>query len=680
MEETPEMNNNNFEKPMHGKMEIRTSNIGSSENPLQKEQIEVSDPCFNYFQNNENSIVFQFNGAEIENVYLELKNSCKFVICILAQDDSYFTSSLLNKTLNGIKYNLSGINKLIEPENILICVFFNEIKSNNLFNEEEKFLLNDKLPYILSRKIYNIDSDTINIHCFGKLDSFTEVEILMLYYSTIIKQLKPNNNIIFSAVMKNGVVLNNNSLDSVLKASFFSRQKHSIVVPLLQDAEPQNLFGQIKSYERFHFNIYNMNYYNMTSSVPISSLFNVMTIDDKLSNELRHFYTEIHTSATLDYHDYRLSLYLLEYNYKIIYYNEKPLGNIHYPDETENPICNYKKYWLKRYTGYYGNFFHIINMLLNCNVCNAVKKVFLFFNIIGMAIEFIYPSLSCMVIYTIFYEAFDTYDILPATFCTMLYLFILVCNGANSLISNDSQKTYRSNLLFYFFMEAYYLFIILCSIIAMDNIKKNRNHDPYKFNNAAISCIIIFVFIPSIFPILMNIGKFIVNIVPMILYLFLGAPSSSSNFNICKILNASDSAGGVNSKDRKGIYIISYFLINLFFGSLTLFNYTREKRVKAVMGFGIFFVVYNFFKMAAICMSLLSKASEITNASDSAIKNNLFNNAYQNNYGSSIENNQNNSINNNSTNYNNNNNFNNNMSNNASNNNNYENNIDNDYE
>ena len=201
----------------------------------------------------------------------------------------------------------------------------------------------------------------------------------------------------------------------------------------------------------------------------------------------------------------------------------------------------------------------------------------------------------------------------------------------------------------------------------MDNIKKNRNHDPYKFNNAAISCIIIFVFIPSIFPILMNIGKFIVNIVPMILYLFLGAPSSSSNFNICKILNASDSAGGVNSKDRKGIYIISYFLINLFFGSLTLFNYTREKRVKAVMGFGIFFVIYNFFKMAAICMSLSSKASEITNASDSAIKNNLFNNAYQNNYGSGMDN-QSNSINNNNNN------------NNMSNNNEYPSNIDNAYD
>ncbi len=197
----------------------------------------------------------------------------------------------------------------------MICVFFNEIKGNLIFNEEEKYQLNIKLSYILSRKVYIVDdSSPINIHCFWKMDNFTEVEILKFYYSILIKQLKPDNNIIFSIVMKNGVVLNDNSLDSILKVSFFSRQKHSIVVPLLQDAEPQNLFGQIKSYERFHFNIYNMNYYNMTSSVPISSLFNVMTIDDKLTKEGRHFYTEIHTSKNLDYQDYILILDKLECN------------------------------------------------------------------------------------------------------------------------------------------------------------------------------------------------------------------------------------------------------------------------------------------------------------------------------------------------------------------------------
>ena len=670
MDETPEMNNH-AEKPIHGKMEINASNMGSSENPIQKEQIEISNAQFDFLQSNDISVAFNYNGAEIENIYLDLKNSCKYVICILAKDDTYFSSDLLKKTLNAIKYNLPGINKLIEPENILICIFFNEINNDSIFKEEEKYLLNYKLQYLLSRKIFSIDSDTINIHCFCKIDNFTEVEILKLFYSVIIKQLKPNNNIIFSSVLKNGVVINDNSLDTLLKVSFFSRQLHSIVVPLLQDAEPKNLFGQIKSYERFHFNIYNMNFYNMSCSVPISSLFNVMTIDDKLVFELKDFYAEMNTNSNIDYHDYKLSLYLYQHNHKIIYYNVKPMGTVNYLDNSENPLSDYKKYWVGRYSGYYGNFFGIINMLLNCSVCNLVKKVLLFFDIIGMMIDFIFPSLSVMVIYTIFFEAFDTHDIFPAVFCTMLYLFILICNGVNSLISKDSQKSYKSNLAFYFFMEIYYLFIILCAIIAMDNIKKNRENDPYKFNDAAISCIIIFTFIPSILPIIMNMGKFFDNILPMCLYLFLGAPSSSSNFNICKILNASDSSGGINIKERKGVYIISFFLINLFFGSLTLYNNTRKKRVEAVMGFGIFYVIYNFFKMMAICMSLLSKDSDVANVSDSAIKNNLFNNAYQNNYGSSMEN-QNNSINNNSNN-------NNNISNNVSNNN-YGNNIENDYE
>ena len=670
MDETPEMNNH-AEKPIHGKMEINASNMGSSENPIQKEQIEISNAQFDFLQSNDISVAFNYNGAEIENIYLDLKNSCKYVICILAKDDTYFSSDLLKKTLNAIKYNLPGINKLIEPENILICIFFNEINNDSIFKEEEKYLLNYKLQYLLSRKIFSIDSDTINIHCFCKIDNFTEVEILKLFYSVLIKQLKPNNNIIFSSVLKNGVVINDNSLDTLLKVSFFSRQLHSIVVPLLQDAEPKNLFGQIKSYERFHFNIYNMNFYNMSCSVPISSLFNVMTIDDKLVFELKDFYAEMNTNSNIDYHDYKLSLYLYQHNHKIIYYNVKPMGTVNYLDNSENPLSDYKKYWVGRYSGYYGNFFGIINMLLNCSACNLVKKVLLFFDIIGMMIDFIFPSLSVMVIYTIFFEAFDTHDIFPAVFCTMLYLFILICNGVNSLISKDSQKSYKSNLAFYFFMEIYYLFIILCAIIAMDNIKKNRENDPYKFNDAAISCIIIFTFIPSILPIIMNMGKFFDNILPMCLYLFLGAPSSSSNFNICKILNASDSSGGINIKERKGVYIISFFLINLFFGSLTLYNNTRKKRVEAVMGFGIFYVIYNFFKMMAICMSLLSKDSDVANVSDSAIKNNLFNNAYQNNYGSSMEN-QNNSINNNSNN-------NNNISNNVSNNN-YGNNIENDYE
>ena len=655
MQETPEIENNNINnKPLHGKINMDSINLGESNNPLQKS--EISETSFNFLQPKDTSIAFDVSGAEIEDVYVGLKTNCKFVICILAKDDTYFSSSLLKDTLFGIQMNISIIKKLIEPENLLICVFFNEIKGNSIFNESDKLLLNNKLNYILSRKTYEINSgsnaDPINIHCFGKNGYFSSVEILKFYYTYIIKQLKPDNNIIISSVITNGVVPTNNSFDTLLKISFYSRQTHSIVVPLIEDAEATNLFGKIKLYERMHFNIFNMNFYNMTSAVPISSLFNIMIIDDRLSAEFLNFYLNIHNEATIDYHDYNLSLYLYRSEQKIIYYNRNPMGAVYYKNESENPISNYKKYWVERYSGYYGNFFGFINTFLDFKICLPVKKFFLFFYIIGMMIEFIYPSLSYMVIYTIFYEAFDTYDIFPAAFCTTLYLVIVICSGVNSLISKDTQKTYKSNLIFYFFMEIYYLFILICSIIAMDNINKNKKNDTYKFNKAAISLIIIFTFIPSIIPILIKSGKFVQNIVPMILYLFLGAPSSSSIFNICKILNASDSSGGSNAKEKKGVYIIVYFLINLFFGAMTFYNYNRQRRVDAVMGFGIFYMIYNLFKMIAIMLSLLNKDSDSTDVSNSAIKNNLFSNVYQNKFGSEIAN-QSNSINNNSDNNNN---------------------------
>ena len=88
------------------------------------------------------------SNLKIEDVYVGLKTNCKFVICILAKDDTYFSSSLLKDTLFGIQMNISIIKKLIEPENLLICVFFNEIKGNSIFNESDKLLLNNKLNYI----------------------------------------------------------------------------------------------------------------------------------------------------------------------------------------------------------------------------------------------------------------------------------------------------------------------------------------------------------------------------------------------------------------------------------------------------------------------------------------------------------------------------------------------------
>jgi hypothetical protein len=223
-----------------------------------------------------------------------------------------------------------------------------------------------------------------------------------------------------------------------------------------------------------------------------------------------------------------------------------------------------------------------------------------------------------MVIYTIFYEAFKIYDERPAIFCTLLYLFILVCSGACSLVSINSKKMQITNVFFYYFMEVYFLFILICSIIAMDNVKKNKgfNLENYKFNTAAITCIIIFTFIPAIIPMILKNQEIISNIVEMLLYLVLGAPASSSSFHIAKILNSPEASGGGNTKERKGIVIILYFLSNLFFGSLVFYNYNRKKRCEAVMGLGIFYLLYNFFKILAITISILGSQSKLTISSD----------------------------------------------------------------
>lgn len=359
-----------------------------------------------------------------------------------------------------------------------------------------------------------------------------------------------------------------------------------------------------------------MNFYDMSACVPISSLYNVMAIDDTLFHNLINFYQQVNIDEYIDYHDYNLSLYLYRNNHRIIYYNSSAMANIMYPSLEENPICNYKNLWVTRYAGYYGNFFNILYTFIDFNVCNIIHKIFSFFLIIGLIIEFIFPSLFTMVIYTIFFEAFGTEDRRPAVFCSLLYLFMLICSGACSLISTNSQRMILTNLFFYFFMEVYYLFILICSIIAMDNVKKNKKSDSYKFNTAAIVCIIIFTFIPAIIPMLLKVGIIIENIVPMLLYLVMGAPASTSSFLIAQVLNSAETSGGEFKKERKGIIIIGYFLSNLFFGSLTFYNYNRKKRVEAVMGLGIFYLLYNFFKIAAIALNILTNSKNLNTSNN----------------------------------------------------------------
>ena len=160
-------------------------------------------------------------------------------------------------------------------------------------------------------------------------------------------------------------------------------------------------------------------------------------------------------------------------------------------------------------------------------------------------------------------------------------------------------------------MEIYYLFILICSIIAINNVRINNNSDPYKFNSLAISLIIVLTFIPSIIPLIIKNSLIIENIIPTLLYFSLGASQSTSTYMFPKILNSCEACGGEKTKERKGIIILAYFSFNLLIGCLSFFNYTRKKRVETIMIFGICFLVYNFFKMTAIVINLIINSNKL---------------------------------------------------------------------
>ena len=74
----------------------------------------------------------------------------------------------------------------------------------------------------------------------------------------------------------------------------------------------------------------------------------------------------------------------------------------------------------------------------------------------------------------------------------------------------------------------------------------------------------------------------------------------------------------MKKKKEKVLFCFFFFLFNLFFGSLTFYNYTRRKRTECVMGFGIFYLFYNFFKTIGIVLKILGQSDDANDSSKNA--------------------------------------------------------------
>ena len=609
-EEINNIQNNNTQNNDSHDISIHNNNNTNNENQ-DPHQDDFNSPLhvpFQYFDKTDDSFVFKLNIEEMENFFKKLKGKYKCAICILLNDDSTLSSTYLYATLKGIIDNESCLNNLnISFNDIIIFTFINKIKNNSLIEEEEKLKFEFKDQFLLINKKLT-KHQNLNVCLICKNTYLYTIESLKCYYNFIIPIIRFPKQMIYSIILTAGVMPQKDSFETLMKYAYNNVKTHGISVAPVE-ITPDFLVSKIYQFDRVFFNIYNMSVYNATASVPICSLFSVFSINDDIQKFLNDYYLNAYNNMSIDYHDYNLSLFLHNRKIPIKFYYNEPLGIIPYKNME---YCQYQRDWVNRNTGYYGNFFDILKTFINSKN-PIIEKFFMIFQLISIAIEFIYPSLATMVIYTILYEGFGTYDYRPAIFYTSFYLIMMTASGFCSLVSKDPYQMKLTNYILYIIMEIFYLFIILTSVVAMDNVKKNKKNDKYIFSNAATGFIIAFTFVPYIIPMFMKKNSIFKNILPMFLYLLLGASCSTTNFYMAKIFNAPDVSGGKNIIFRKGVYIIIYVLFNLFFGILSLYNTNRTKRVKSVMVLGIMFLIYNFFKIVGIIVKLSIKDDKYFN-------------------------------------------------------------------
>jgi len=313
------------------------------------------------------------------------------------------------------------------------------------------------------------------------------------------------------------------------------------------------------------------------------------------------FYNNIKSNSRITYHDYSLALYLYNMGYNINYVKTQK-AQIYLK---EISFCEYIQNFIERESGIYGNFFQLLSTLFNFSRCNIFKKLILLFQIIGMIFQFIYPSLSTMVVYSIFYEFLNLFDGRSAFFFTMIYLlFLLMCGTIFSKYSKINKTGFISSILLILF-TLYYIFILVSSVFAMHHIKKNKNHNRYKFKKPAIILLMILIILPAFLPLIFKITQIVSNILGMIIYLIIGVPTTNTIVLMGTLFNAPDSSGGNSAYDKKSLFIFVFYLFNIFFGHLILYMTDRTSRVNCVMILAIIFCIYNFIKIIGIIMNIL---------------------------------------------------------------------------
>lgn len=544
------------------------------------------------------------------------KNNFAMYICVLVDDDSDYSVKILKVTLKAI---LRSIEKLLDfgftKENVLVCCFINYLK-DNLFCEDipNDMKETDRLISYWKFSYGNgFDEKDLNflITTGNKNVSFSQPESLAFFHNQIIPQLSKRD-ILYIANIKSGIEFSEDNFKNLLKAcSDKNGNKNCVSVPVIETNSIliKGIWGKLLQYENVHYQIYDLNYFDMSGCVPIDHRCNIMQLDSKSLSKMRNFYNTIPLSSYIEHCDYSLALSLTQNSIEVRYCDSIIMktndSNISYSD--------YMDCFTKRHGGNFSCIIELMKNMSNCKECTITNKLVLILEIIGMLFKFIQPSLTCMVTYTVFADGFNTNNKRPAVFLTAFLGILFVISGISSLISKRPQYNSAINFIFFIIFEVYYFFILVVSICAIHfiNKKKPDEEKSYEFNTPAMVTIIVLNFIFGIIPLIISFQKLTKNIINMFLYLLIGASNSNSHFMMNYIHQISAFRGTSNIEKTKTLYLIMLYLINCLFGFLTLCNKTRKGRVTSVIVLASIFTAYNILKMIIIITRQLLISSKI---------------------------------------------------------------------
>ena len=553
---------------------------------------------YNFLTPKEDSKTFEFNYQinyfnnlisceEFEKIK---ERKIKLLITIDLNDDCSANGILLNKTLDFLLSNISKLKKFkLTKQNILFFIFFEEINIlenyQYFFKHEEK---KDKTIYGNIMQYFNYD-----VYIFNTKFGFD-----------IINSIYDKEYNIFVLKLKNGIRFKNSeTIYSLIEsANIKEGKKRALIIPTIEieslNDQPQNLYTEFENYENFIYNLYDLNYFDMSISIPQNNYVTFYNIDKKNIDIFNQFYASIYFTEYVNNHS--LPIYIKLSGYKVIFAS----GIICYKNRNQITFSQMKINYINKKS----NDFLVLNDLTqNFSDFPFLKKLITIHRFIGLTFSFLYPSFSTLFIFCIFAEAFKSNDLRVAFFfsCVNIFFIILIIFTGyipkNIEEENDIYEFQNSidemNSIYFFIYDVYYLFILLCSFFSLYNIDHNKPFSSYKFNVTMCLCLIFINLFVSIIPLLLYVKSYFKKIIKSLKYLFLACPGYNGLLNILAMVNS------FKNNSSKAICILVMYILN---GIILIFGYClnkRKRRIHFVETLSIIFTIYNSIKVFCIIIN-----------------------------------------------------------------------------